>query len=596
MFHSLRSRIAVAYGALMVACVGALTVYLVSVGQETYLATLQEGVQTQARLVSVAARPHLVAGGRLGEINALAKRLGQEAGVRVTIVDRAGVVLGDSDHDPATMENHGGRPEVADALAGGQAESRRLSATVGYDTLYVAVPIEDDGRVVGAARVALPLARVNQASQGVAVAIALGGLTATLLAVLLALFVARSIAGPLNELTVVADQMARGELDRRVRSRSRDEVGRLAAAFDEMADRLQGTVKAISAERNTLAAVLSTMVDGILIVDGDGRVTMANRAAAALLHTSQSLLEGRSYVEALRDHELVRVLQRCLAERTQESGSAEVGPGRRSLRIVAAPLVGERQAALVLLQDLTDVRRAETVRRDFIANVSHELRTPLTTLKALVETLEEGAISDPETSRDFLSKMHGEVDGLAHLVSELLELSRIESGQAAFRFEPIEPAELVREAVERLVTQSERSGIALEPGAGGELPAVAADRQRILQVLLNLIHNAIKFTRSGGRVEVGARREGDEVLFRVADTGVGIPAGDLPRIFERFYKGDRSRANSGTGLGLAIAKHVVQAHGGRIWAESVEGVGSTFFFTLPIAQGSGIRGLVRAKD
>ena len=427
----------------------------------------------------------------------------------------------------------------------------------------------------------------------IALTIVLGGAVATILAVLLALLIARGIAGPINELTAAASRMARGDLDQRILSRSSDEIGRLASAFDSMADRLQQTVKTISAERNTLASVLSTMADGILIVE-DGRVTMANRAASTLLGAPVLALEGSSYVEALRDHELSGVLQRCLAQGTQQSGTAEVGSSRRLLRVVAAPLRGERVGALALLQDLTEVRRAETVRRDFIANVSHELRTPLASLKAVVETLEEGAIEEPEVARDFLSKMHAEVDGMAHLVSELLELSRIESGQATLRIEPQEVEVLEHGAARRLGAQAERSGLSLAVNVPDGLPVVAADGQRVQQVLLNLIHNAIKFTPAGGEITLGARRDGDWVVLSVCDTGAGIPVQDLPRIFERFYKADRSRSKGGTGLGLAIAKHVVQAHGGRIWVESAEGKGSTFYFTLPVAgdggQGTGDRG------
>lgn len=410
----------------------------------------------------------------------------------------------------------------------------------------------------------------------------LGGTVATVLVVLLALLIAREISGPINELTAAADRMAKGDLDQRILSSSNGEIGRLAAAFDSMADRLQDTVKTISTERNTLAGVLSTMADGILIVE-DGRVTMANRAASSLLGAPILALEGSSYIEALRDHELSGVLQRCLAQGTQQSGTAEVGPPRRLLRIVAAPLRGERVGALALLQDLTEVRRAETVRRDFIANVSHELRTPLASLKAVVETLEDGAIEDTDVARSFLSKMHTEVDGMAHLVSELLELSRIESGQAVLHVEPQEVQVLEHEAVRRLSAQAERSRLKLAVEVSPDLPLVAADGQRVQQVLLNLIHNAIKFTPPEGEITLRAHQEEDWIVLSVSDTGVGIPAEDLPRIFERFYKADRSRSNSGTGLGLAIAKHVVQAHGGRIWAESIEGRGSTFHFTLPVA-------------
>ncbi|MHB0870287.1 MAG: sensor histidine kinase, partial [Chloroflexota bacterium] len=261
----------------------------------------------------------------------------------------------------------------------------------------------------------------------------------------------------------------------------------------------------------------------------------------------------------------------------------EVGPSRKFLRIVATPLRRGQEGALALLQDLTEIRRMETVRRDFVANVSHELRTPLASLKALVETLEEGASAEPEVARDFLSKMHVEVDGLAQMVTELLELSRIESSRVALSFEPEELEPLVRGAADRLAAQADRASLKLSVQLPADLPRVAANRERIQQVLVNLIHNAIKFTPAGGEIVVGALRRGDQVHIWVADTGVGITPDALPRIFERFYKADRSRSGGGTGLGLAIARHVVEAHGGRIWAESIEGKGSTFTLSLPVA-------------
>ncbi|MHB0871153.1 MAG: HAMP domain-containing protein, partial [Chloroflexota bacterium] len=367
---SLRARIALTFAALMILCVGALSLYLVEVGQGSYLGALHQGVEGQAKLVSVAMRPYLLESRSPQEIDALTKGLGRETGVRVTIIDRSGVVLGDSEHDPATMENHGQRPEVRTALEIGNGESRRRSATVGYDTLYVAVPITEGNRVLGIARVALPLSEINQATEGIARAIGLGGLVAIALAVGLALLIARSVVGPVEELTRAAGRMAEGDLDQRVGVYSRDEVGRLSRVFDLMADRLQSTIKTISSERNTLATVLSTMADGILIVDRKGRVVQTNRAAATLLGAPTPTMEGKTFVEVLRDHELSAVLERCLREATPSSGTAEVGPSRRFLRIVATPLRRGQEGALALLQDLTEIRRMETVRRDFVANVS----------------------------------------------------------------------------------------------------------------------------------------------------------------------------------------------------------------------------------
>jgi two-component system phosphate regulon sensor histidine kinase PhoR len=242
---------------------------------------------------------------------------------------------------------------------------------------------------------------------------------------------------------------------------------------------------------------------------------------------------------------------------------------------------------LLVLQDETEARRATLVRREFVANLSHEVRTPLASLKALVETLEEGALADPPAAREFLSLMHVEVDSLGQLVQELLDLSRIESGQAEIRPETVRPAGLLEESARRLRRQAERSGVELRVQRDETVPAVWADPALTERVLINLLHNAIKFTPSGGRITLGAARHADGVIFEVADTGVGLAPEELTRIFERFYKADKSRASGGTGLGLAIAKHIVQAHGGRIWADSAgEGHGSTFHFVLPLAPAS----------
>ncbi|MBC7222671.1 MAG: PAS domain-containing sensor histidine kinase, partial [Anaerolineae bacterium] len=254
------------------------------------------------------------------------------------------------------------------------------------------------------------------------------------------------------------------------------------------------------------------------------------------------------------------------------------------LQVIATPLPeAQPPGFLIVLQDLTEVRRLETVRRDFIANISHELRTPLASLKALVETLRDVALDDPPAARRFLDRAEAEVDALTQMVQELLELSRLESGQAPLEMKPVPVADLVVPSAERLRPQAERAGLEISFDLPADLPLVQADLERVRQVVLNLVHNAIKFTPAGGRIHIAARQVGAEVQVSVADTGIGIPPEELDRIFERFYKADRARSRGGTGLGLAIAKHVVQAHGGRIWAESAEGRGSTFFFTLPVA-------------
>jgi two-component system, OmpR family, phosphate regulon sensor histidine kinase PhoR len=282
---------------------------------------------------------------------------------------------------------------------------------------------------------------------------------------------------------------------------------------------------------------------------------------------------------------LVDLFHKCQETQEQQSTTLELSGEHLFLQGIAIPLGKALPGSILLLfQDLTRLRRLEMVRRDFVSNVSHELRTPLASLKALVETLQEGALDDPPAAHRFLTRMDSEIDTLTQMVQELLELSRIESGKVPLQLKPIAPREMLIQAVERMSLQAERAGLTLRADCPADLPLVLADVDRMEQVLINLLHNAIKFTPPGGVITLNARQDNDTVVFSVKDTGVGIAQNDLERIFERFYKADRARSGGGTGLGLSISRHLVEAHAGRIWAESDPGKGSTFYFALPTAK------------
>lgn len=347
----------------------------------------------------------------------------------------------------------------------------------------------------------------------------------------------------------------------------------LIAAFD-----LQ--LSTLEAERAHLAAVLEQMTDGVLITDSQGIIQFANPAAGRLFQTSPLL--QRSIAEVVRHHQLVEAWRCCQQTRSMQSETVEVPTRHQYLQLVVIP-DRHTNGSLLLVQDLTRLRRLETVRHDFISNLSHELRTPLASLKALTETLQDGALEDPAAARRFLNQIETEVDALTQMATELLELSRIESGRLSVDLQPVAPSTLLASACKRMQLQAERAGLALRVESAENLPQVRGDFQRLEQVLVNLIHNAVKFTKPGGEITLFAEAGAGEVRFGVRDTGIGIPAEALPRIFERFYRVEKSRTGSGSGLGLSIAKHIVEAHKGKIWAESVEGQGSTFRFTLPLA-------------
>ncbi len=585
MFHRLRWRIALPYVALILVATLGLTLYVANQVRRTRLADLETQLLADARLLTGSVAPLLQGGADPETLDGLARRWSASLGARVTIIGTDGAVLGESHEDRAQMANHLHRPEVQQALKAGWGSSMRYSATLGYRMMYAATPIQAaEGQVLGVMRVALPLDEIEANVGRLRQNILLAGAGVALAAALLAIVVAGRITRPIQELTAVVERMAAGDLGARLVPSGCDEVGQLTRSFGHMADRIRAQMMSLAEERGRLAAVLDHMADGVLITDENGRVRLINAAATRLLDTSEERAMGRSFTQVAPYHPLIELWKACRELGQEQVEMVEVSSHGLFLQAIVTPFEGAgAEGYLVILQDLTRIRRLETVRRDFISNISHELRTPLAGLKALVDTLRGGAIDDPPAAKRFLERMDNEVDALAQMVEELLELSRIESGQVPLRLMPTPVAEVVIPAVERLRPQAERAGLTVRLLLPPDLPPALADADRARLVLTNLVHNAVKFTPPGGQITVTAESVGEEVVVAVKDTGVGIPAEDLPRIFERFYKADRARSGGGTGLGLAIAKHIVQGHGGRIWAESVEGQGSTFYFTLPVA-------------
>ena len=349
-------------------------------------------------------------------------------------------------------------------------------------------------------------------------------------------------------------------------------ISSLKAAFDIQ-------LSSVNSENARLSTVLEQLTDGVIIVDANGLIQFANPAAQKLFEISNA--PGHSVTEVVRNHQLVDAWRRCQQTNEMQSESVELPARHQFLQLIAIPDT-HASGSLLLVQDLTRVRRLETVRRDFISNVSHELRTPLASLKALTETLQSGALSDPEAGPRFLGRISTEVDALTQMAQELLDLSRIESGQVELILAPQAPKSLVTSAADRMRMQAERAGLKLSIKCEDGLPNIRADKSRLEQVLVNLIHNAVKFTKPGGDISLETESTVGGIRFAVRDSGVGIPTESLTRIFERFYRVDKSRTGSGTGLGLSISKHIIEAHGGKIWAESNEGRGSVFYFVIPI--------------
>jgi len=352
----------------------------------------------------------------------------------------------------------------------------------------------------------------------------------------------------------------------------------LSSAIASLRSTFNLQLATLNLENTRLTTILDQLTDGVLIADSNGLIQFANPAAHKLFDDTNPI--NHSVAEVVRNHQLIETWRRCQQTGELQSESVELSARRQFLQLIVIPDT-HAGGSLLLVQDLTRVRRLETVRRDFISNISHELRTPLASLKALTETLQSGALADPEVGPRFLGRISAEVDALTQMAQELLDLSRIESGQSPLTFSRLSPNQLLLTVVDRMKTQAERAQLNLHAECAEDLPNILADRSRLEQVFVNLIHNAVKFTKPGGEIVLEAESSKSGVRFAVKDTGVGIPVDDIPRIFERFYRVDKSRAGGGTGLGLSIVKHIVEGHNGKVWAESEEGLGSAFYFTIP---------------
>lgn len=588
MFRSIRWRIAIPYMLLILVGMSLLGIYLSNFLRQIHMDNLNDRLTSQAMLISDALSASPGWENDLTGLDQRARDWSAQLEARITITDADGEVLAESHEDRTRMDNHSDRPEFASALRGELGNSLRFSRTVGYNMIYIAAPVQTEDRISGAVRVGVPLQQVEADLARLRSTLLGVTLLSAVVAMLLAAVIAAGTTRNLRQLTQAAHQLSEGDLELPAMGGYRqDEVGQLARVFSSMAGQLHRRIEDLHAESTRLSAVLDQMTDGVLIADAQGQVQLVNRAAGRIFDIRPDEMLGRSLAQILRHYRLVE-----LWKQSQETGQTqeielELAPNKIYLQGIAIPLGQALQGStLLLFQDLTRLRRLETVRRDFVSNISHELRTPLASMKALAETLKEGALKDPPAAARFLDLMESEVDALSQIVSELLELSRIESGQVLLHFRSTAPVEMMNAALNRLRIQAERAGLSIHFEPPGDLPPVLADSPRIEQVLVNLLHNAIKFTPPGGSLFLSAYLEGSgpesKIVFEVRDTGVGIPEDDLPRIFERFYKADRARSGGGTGLGLAIARHLVESHGGRIWAESRQGQGSSFFFSLPV--------------
>jgi len=558
--------------------------------QESYQENLAQDLEARARLIQ-----ELTAGrwarGETAFLDGVCKHAGSETGTRVTLVLADGAVVGVSRESPALMENHRERPEVRAALDSRRpAVAQRFSDTLGEHELYVAVPVWEGERVVGVVRTALPLAAVRQHLRGLYAKVALGGVAAAVLAALLSLFVSRRISRPLEEMKAGAGHFARGELSARLAVPDVDEVGGLAETMNQMAAQLDERMRTVLRQRNELEAVLSSMVEGVLAIDPEERLLSVNAAASRLFGVQAGQAAGRAIQEVIRHPDLQRFVARALASTAAIAEELNFrNGGERFLEAHGTPLRDARGASigvLVVLHDVTHLRRLEAVRRDFVANVSHELKTPITSIQGFLESLLEGGLEDPVQARRFLEIVARQSNRLNAIVEDLLTLSQLEQPDAEAHIHleeaPVRP--VLAEAIRVCSRQAQDKHIRVDLACPEDLK-VPMNAPLLEQAVVNLIDNAIKFSEPGSRVQVEAAAQAREAWICVRDEGCGISGEHLPRLFERFYRVDRARSRKagGTGLGLAITKHIVLVHRGRVTVESTPGKGSTFGLCLRLS-------------
>jgi two-component system phosphate regulon sensor histidine kinase PhoR len=575
-------RLSLAFCLILLASTAAVDLLLTQAFRARLVAELSRNLTVEAGLAAdlIQRRPPAP-----GETEALARELGARCGCRVTVIRRDGVVLGDSDVSERrlpSLENHAERPEVRAALGGEPGVSIRHSATLGVDLLYAAVPLPG----YGVLRAALPLTEVERQAAQVRRTIAAISLLTLLAALLLTFWLSSSLARPLEDIARLARRLSDGDYGARVRVAPDDEHRRLAEALNALGAKVQETVEALGRDRAQLAAILDSIVEAVAAVDSQGRLLAANPALRALLGADAQ--PGRRFVEVLRHPKLQDLVASVLKEGRPRVEEVDLlTPAERHFEAHAVPLLehGRAGGALLVLHDITRLRQLEKVRRDFVANVSHELRTPLASIRGFAETLRDGAIDDKEHRMDFVESIEKDAERLSALVEDLLDLSAIESGQRRPVLAPVSVLEVAREAAASLRPLSERLGVAVVVKDAPGLPAVRADRGQLKQVLTNLLDNGVKFNKEGGKVTVAVRADARSLVVEVGDTGPGIPAEDLPRLFERFYRVDKARGREvgGTGLGLSIVKHIVESHGGAVSVDSRLDQGSVFRFTLPLS-------------
>jgi len=557
--------------------------------EENSLYNIKTSLINQAKLVENQLSVNSFDKENIVHLKSLVVALSEKIKCRITVIDNTGKVIVDSEksqNEILQIENHLYRPEVKIALANNVGIDTRYSSTLKIDMLYVALPIiKENKKIIGVVRLGLPLASVEKTLNNIRKIVLSGLIFALILAFILGSIIAGQTIKPINRMIQVSRKFSEGDFSRRVLQPSKDEIGELAVTLNKMAQGLEDKIKEIESQNQKFAAIFNSMIEGVIVVDKLFYVISVNPTIESIFHVSKKDVEGKLFLEAIRNNDISEVIGNVLEN--GKSLSVEISlfiPVRKIFEVNATPVFDNNvvNGCLVVIHDITEVRKLETMRSDFIANVSHELKTPLTSIKGFVETLLEGALDDKENNRNFLKIIQSHAERLNGLVEDLLSLSHLESKEIVLNKKSFNLRAQLDEVILGAQAQAKKMNIEIKNELLSSI-LINADKDRIEQVFTNLIDNAIKFNKEKGLIRIYSQEINEKIKVFVEDAGMGVPEKDISRIFERFYRVDKARSRDlgGTGLGLSIVKHIVELHNGSVGVESSEGLGSKFWFILP---------------
>ena len=592
MFKSgIRNRLIVSFLLLIILIMAALGSYFLWFFHKYNIERIASDLQTESEIAGQLLRPYMKGPMQKAGLDAVFKELATKADRRLTIIDTTGIVLADSWENPALMENHSNRPEIMAALAGQVGKATRYSTTLGEQSMYIAVPMKQDDEITGVLRISTTLAHVEAGFNEMRNVLLFAFLLTALLAILLSMRLARKYSAPIEEITTIASQLGKGQLDKRIHLRTGDELEVLGHTLNNLASSLDDKINEIMAEKRKLELVFENMDNAVILFDRYGRVIDANSQALSLFKFTPAMY-GQHHVQVIGTSLLDKTLKETILQNERQwlDMRLSVQGVKRVFQVFIAPTASPDDGALGVLavfHDITALKEIEERQADFVANASHELSTPLTAIKGFAETLLDGALQNPELSKKFVSIIHEEAERMHRLVKDLLQLARVSSRDYQQQVNRIPTAiqPIAEKVIRHLAPQLENKSLTAELHIEPKELSIYANSDWLNQILVNLIENSVKFTPPGGKIFVTGRQEKANAIIRVHDTGIGIPAEDLPFIFDRFYRADRARtrAAGGTGLGLAIVKYMIEALGGKIEVQSNVGIGSTFTITFPIA-------------